>query len=277
MSFSLKTISKQVIYKFINWNPDFTSSSTHISAYLIYLYSTSFTSQILTGLKLKILTSDLPSKPSPAPPIPISCFHLSKWYLYPPIYLRQKPGNHPWHFLLPNPHIHSKIDRFSDILLKYFSPSPLPLSSTCKDSYLGVIRCSPGFRSFKSSPGDSNMQLRTHPLLYRSQTPTNLSKVISTTFSLVHLTPATLASLLVSCTCWAHIFLLAFALATPSAWSVLLHFLLLQILLKYYLCSDLMRHSLAILSKLAIPNSTQTLSISFSSFIFLLGIYHLLT
>ena len=77
--------------------------------------------------------------------------------------------------------------------------------------------------------------------------------------------------------CWAHIFLLAFALATPSAWSVLLHFLLLQILLKYYLCSDLMRHSLAILSKLAIPNSTQTLSISFSSFIFLLGIYHLLT
>ena len=99
---TFKTINKQVIYKFITSSSDFTSSSTHISAYLMYLYSASFTSQILTCLKLNSWLLIFPPNPTPTPllfPTPISV----KWHLYPSNYLSPKPGSHPWHFLLPKP------------------------------------------------------------------------------------------------------------------------------------------------------------------------------
>lgn len=100
---TFKTINKQVIYKFITSSSDFTSSSTHISAYLMYLYSASFTCQMLTCLKLNSWLLIFPPNPTPTLPIPISHSHLSKWHLYPANYLSPKSGSHPWHFLLPKP------------------------------------------------------------------------------------------------------------------------------------------------------------------------------
>lgn len=43
---TFKTTNKQIIYKSITSSSDFSSSSTHISAYLTYLYLASFASQI---------------------------------------------------------------------------------------------------------------------------------------------------------------------------------------------------------------------------------------
>ena len=113
----------------------------------------------------------------------------------------------------------------------------------------------------------------TEPLFCRFWTPTNLSALTST-FSLAHLTPATLASVLAPWTHQVH----------HSSWLLPLLFPLPRALaastdnlLKYHLCSALVRHFMAIPLNTATSTSTPTYPNSFLGFIFLLGTYCLLT
>lgn len=102
------------------------------------------------------------------------------------------------------------------------------------------------------------------------------SDSVSTTFSLAHLTPATLA-LLVSWTCQAHHSSGLLLLPCPPSGALLHSFTFYRYVLKYYLCSALVRHPMAIPPKTVTPVPTPVCRISFLGFISLLGTYCLLT